>query len=144
MDEVTFELSKKLGDNLMIDESGKDVDVHELLENVADLIFNDKKQVAAIFMQALTRTAENAQFREKVAVEYDENLVKFHNIFSGIQKSGQIPADVDITEAFKAIYGLTMGLAFIYHMLEKDHREAKKIWIESVERILMLRPGAAR
>lgn len=143
MEEVTFELVRKLSYNLKTDKSGKDVGIHELLEHIADFIFADKDPVAPIFMQALTKAAQDARFRERIGKRYDETLLVLSEDFLKRQKSGQIPEEVDITMAVRAIYGLTMGLAFIYHMLEKDRREAKNVWIESVERILLMRPGTS-
>ncbi len=109
-----------------------------MLSQIADAIFTTKDPVAPIFMQALARAAQDAPFRERIGKRYDETLISLHEEFQKRQKTGQIPEEVDIKTAVRAIYGLTLGLAFIYHMLGKDRREAKKDWLESAERILTL------
>jgi hypothetical protein len=76
-------------------------------------------------MQALVRAAEDAHFRERIGKRYDETLVGLYEDLAWRQNSGQIPKEVDVTTAVRAIYGMMLGLAFIYHMLGKDHWEEK-------------------
>ncbi|MFA6362273.1 TetR/AcrR family transcriptional regulator [Methanoregula sp.] len=141
MEEAAFELIKTLKCSLKTDSAGNEADIHEVLSQIADAIFTTKDPVAPIFMQALARAAQDAPFRERIGKRYDETLISLHEEFQKRQKAGQIPEEVDIKTAVRAIYGLTLGLAFIYHMLGKDRREAKKDWLESAERILLISPG---
>ncbi|HNX17298.1 MAG TPA: TetR/AcrR family transcriptional regulator [Methanoregula sp.] len=136
MDEVAFELAKRFRDRFHTDRSEKIVGIHELLEDIAEFVFSDKEAVAPLFMQALERAVQDAKFRDHMAEKYDDSILQFREVFIKAQKSGQIPEEVNITMAVQAIYGLTLGLAFIYQMLEKDQSEAKQLWIGSVERIL--------
>lgn len=140
MEEAAFELVKNLKCTLKTDINGNEADIRELLSQVADAIFSSKDPVAPVFMQALARAAQDEQFRERIGKRYDETLITLHEEFKKRQAAGQIPAEVDIRTAVRAIYGLTLGLAFIYHMLGKDRREAKKDWLASAERILMIGP----
>ncbi|MFA5253119.1 MAG: TetR/AcrR family transcriptional regulator [Methanoregula sp.] len=140
MEEVAVELVKHLGHSLKTVSAEKETDIHEMLTHVAEAIFSGKEPAATIFMQALARAAQDLQFRERICKGYDDTLIKLRDEFEKRQKAGQIPAEVDIRTAVRAIYGMTLGLAFIYHMLEKDRSEAKKDWLISTERILMLVP----
>jgi len=140
MEEAVYELVKSLKYSIKSDGACHEGDIHEMLEYVADAIFTGKNPVAPVFMQALARAAQDEQFRERIGKRYDETLVALHEEFEKRQADGQIPAEVDIRTAVRAIYGLTLGLAFIYHMLGKDRREAKNDWMASAERILMLSP----
>ena len=140
MEEAVYELVKSLKYSLTSDSAGHEVDIHEMLASVADAIFAGRNPVAPIFMQALARAAQDEQFRERIGNRYDEILVTLHEEFQKRQEAGQIPAGVDIRTAVRAIFGLTLGLAFIYHMLGKDRREARTDWLVSAERILKISP----
>ncbi|MFA7694504.1 MAG: TetR/AcrR family transcriptional regulator [Methanoregula sp.] len=143
MDEVALELVKNLSYTIKTDNAGNEAGIHEFLERIADIIFTNKDPVAPVFMQALSRAAHDEQFRERIGKRYDETLVKLREEFLQRQQKGQIPKEVDIRTAVRALYGLTLGLAFIYHMLGKDRREAKTDWLASAERILMLAPDTS-
>lgn len=140
MEEVAVELVKHLGHSLKTVSAEKGTGIHELLAHIAEMIFSGKEPAATIFMQALDRAARDTQFRERICKGYDDTLIKLREEFEKRQKAGQIPAEVDIRTAVRAIYGLTLGLAFIYHMLGKDRSEAMKDWRISAERILMIGP----
>jgi len=140
MEEVAVELVKHLSYSLKTASAETESDIHALLELIAESIFSGKEPAAPIFMQALARAAQDEQFRDRICKGYDDTLVKLRDEFEKRQAAGQIPAEVDIRTAVRAIYGLTLGLAFIYHMLGKDRREAKKDWLISTERILMIAP----
>ena len=140
MEEAAFELVKSLKCSLKTDSNGNDAEIREMLDQIADAIFSSRYPVAPVFMQALVRAAQDEQFRERIGKRYDETLTDLHGEFKKRQEAGQIPTQVDIRTAVRAIYGLTLGVAFIYHMLGKDRREAKADWLASAERILMLAP----
>ena len=138
MEEAVYELVKSLKYSLKSDSAGHEADIHKMLAAIADAIFAGRNPVAPIFMQALARAAQDEQFRERIGNRYDEILVNLHEEFQKRQEAGQIPAGVDIRTAVRAIFGLTLGLAFIYHMLGKDRREARTDWLASAERILKI------
>ena len=141
MEEAAFELVKNLRYAIKEEScGGAEADIYGLLGQVADTIFSSKDPAAPVFMQALVRASQDDAFRERIGKRYDETLITLYEEFKRRQAAGQIPAEVDIRTAVRAIYGLTLGLAFIYHMLGKDRREAKKDWLVSAERILMLPP----
>lgn len=140
MEEAVYELVKSLKYSLKSDSAGHEADIHKMLAAIADAIFSGRNPVAPIFMQALARAAQDEQFRERIGNRYDEILVTLHEEFQKRQEAGQIPAGVDIRTAVRAIFGLTLGLAFIYHMLGKDRREARTDWLVSAERILKISP----
>ena len=140
MEEAVYELVKSLKYSLKSDSAGHEADIHKMLAAIADAIFSGRNPVAPIFMQALARAAQDEQFRERIGNRYDEILVTLHEEFQKRQEAGQIPAGVDIRTAVRAIFGLTLGLAFIYHMLGKDRREARTDWLASAERILKISP----
>lgn len=140
MEEAVYELVKSLKYSLKSDSAGHETDIHKMLAAIADAIFAGRNPVAPIFMQALARAAQDEQFRERIGNRYDEILVNLHEEFQKRQEAGQIPAGVDIRTAVRAIFGLTLGLAFIYHMLGKDRREARTDWLASAERILKISP----
>jgi hypothetical protein len=56
----------------------------------------------------------------------------------GLNRHCRTPAEVDLHEAARAIYSMTMGLGLFTHVLGKDAMTAKKTWMTSVERVLLL------
>lgn len=56
----------------------------------------------------------------------------------GLNQHCRNPAEVDLHEAARAIYSMTMGLGLFTHVLGKDAMIAKKTWMTSVERVLLL------
>jgi len=81
---------------------------------------------------------EDPVFREKISGLLEENSSIIVAAFARFQESGQIPDEVDLPSAVRAIYAMTIGLGLMTHVLGKDAATGKRVWIESVERILII------
>jgi len=115
-------------------------DIHEVLDRVADFIFLQPKPFIPIFIQAMAGLPEDPAFRKKIDSLLEENSALIGTAIARFQKSGQIPGDVDLDEAVRAIYALTIGLGMMTHILGKDPEKGRTAWIMATERILKIGP----
>nr|WP_321350452.1 TetR/AcrR family transcriptional regulator [uncultured Methanoregula sp.] len=115
-------------------------DIHEVLDRAADFIFLQPKPFIPIFIQAMAGLPEDPVFRKKIDSLLEENSALIETAIARFQKSGQIPGDVDLDEAVRAIYALTIGLGMMTHILGKDPEKGRTAWIMATERILKIGP----
>ncbi|MFA4860199.1 TetR/AcrR family transcriptional regulator [Methanoregula sp.] len=115
-------------------------DIHEVLDRAADFIFLQPKPFIPIFIQAMAGLPEDPVFRKKIDSLLEENSALIETAIARFQKSGQIPGDVDLDEAVRAIYALTIGLGMMTHILGKDPEKGRMAWIMATERILKIGP----
>lgn len=137
MQDVIVAMIRKLRDHFLSNLSGDD-DIHTVLDKLGDFIFMQPKPFIPIFIQAIAGMPRDPVFLERISSLFDENAAMIVDALSRYQKSGQIPEEVDLTDAARAIYCMTMGLGLFTHVLKKDARLAKQAWVSSVERILVL------
>jgi AcrR family transcriptional regulator len=137
MQDVIVAMIRKLRDHFLANLSGGD-DIHVVLNNLGDFIFMQPKPFIPIFIQAIAGMPKDPVFLERISSLFDENAAMIVDALAKYQKNGQIPDEVDLTDAARAIYCMTMGLGLFTHVLKKDARLAKQAWITSVERILVL------
>lgn len=108
------------------------------LEGLGDLIFLEPKPFVPILIQAFAGMPRDPAFLRRISALFDENSDIIVRELSRFQEKGQIPAEVDLKEATRAIYCMTIGLAFTAHVLGKDVRVTRQVWLNSVERMLLL------
>jgi len=137
MQDVLIAMIRRLRDHFLAALSGDD-DIHAVLESLGDFIFLQPKPFVPIFIQAIAGMPKDPVFLEKISALFDENAILIVDALARYQKNGQIPEDVDLKDATRAIYCMTMGLGLFTHVLKKDARLARQAWISSVERILLL------
>ncbi len=137
MQDVIVAMIRRLRDHFLSNLSGED-DIYTVLDNLGNFIFMQPKPFIPIFIQAIAGMPRDPVFLERISSLFDENAAMIVEALSKYQKNGQIPDGVDLTDAARAIYCMTMGLGLFTHVLKKDARLAKQAWLTSVERILML------
>jgi AcrR family transcriptional regulator len=137
MQDVIIAMIRRLRDHVLTHLSS-DPDIYVALERVAEFIFLQPKPFIPVFIQAISTVPKDLAFRKKIIPLFDENMALIVNALARFQKDGQIPAEVDLPEAARAIYSLTMGLGLFTHVLGKDAMVARQTWMTSVERILLL------
>jgi len=115
--------------------------IQAALERTAEFIFLHPKPFVPVFIQAIANIPKDSGFLEDVSRLFDENSSLFIDALERFRKKGQIPEDVDMAAAVRAIYAMTMGLGLMTHLLKKDPEITKKVWIESAGRILLLGKG---
>jgi AcrR family transcriptional regulator len=137
MQDVIIAMIRRLRDHVLTNLSS-DPDIYVALERVAEFIFLQPKPFIPVFIQAISAVPKDLAFRKKIIPLFDENMALIVNALARFQKDEQIPAEVDLPEAARAIYSLTMGLGLFTHVLGKDAMVARQTWMTSVERILLL------
>lgn len=137
MQDVLIAMIRRLRDHFLAALSGED-DFHTVLEGLGDFIFLQPKPFVPIFIQAIAGMPKDPVFLEKISALFDENAILIVDALARYQENGQIPKEVDLKDAARSIYCMTMGLGLFTHVLKKDARLAKQAWIMSVERILLL------
>jgi AcrR family transcriptional regulator len=144
MQDVIFEMIRTIRDQMLNGLSG-DSDVNAALDRVSDFIFLQLKPIIPVFIQAVASSVtKDTAFREKIIGLIDENSILIIAALKRYQDAGQIPKDVDLSSAVRAIYGMTMGLAMMTHVLGKDARQGKQVWMTATERILQIKPSKGR
>lgn len=137
MQDVLIAMIRRLRDHFLAALSDED-DIRAVLERLGDFIFLQPKPFVPIFIQAIAGMPKDPVFLEKISALFDENAILIVDALVRYQENGQIPDDVDLKDAARAIYCMTMGLGLFTHVLKKDARLARQAWISSVERILLL------
>ncbi|MDD3135745.1 MAG: TetR/AcrR family transcriptional regulator [Methanoregula sp.] len=117
-------------------------DIHSMIRNLADLVFEQQKPYATIFYQLPMRLPQDPLCREEFARIFDNNRILIRDCLARKNAEGKLSRDVDPETASSTIIALTLGLRISSLFLGKDADTAKKIWIDSVERILLIGPGA--
>ena len=116
-------------------------DIHGAIERLAAFIFLQPKPFIPVFFQAIATMPRNPAFLREISALFDENSALFVQELARFRERGQIPADVDLVDAARAIYCMTIGLGLSTHMLGKDAEVSRRIWIDTVERILHIVPA---
>lgn len=140
MQEVFFEVIRTIRDQLL-DSLSDDLDIHTALDRASDFLFIQAKPMMPVFIQAIASSIiKDTEFREKVNGLIDENSALIVAAMTRYQKAGQIPDNVDIPSAVRAIYGMSMGLGMMTHVLGRDAREGKQAWVSAAEQMLRITP----
>lgn len=125
--------------NQMMDEISDIDECEQSLEIIADTIFFKMKSILPAFIQAMaSNLVKENEFKTKLSALLEENINYIIAFLSQYQQKGQIPEEVDLRSAIFAIYGMTMGLGLMTHILGKDPKIMRDIWLESARKNLKL------
>lgn len=140
MQDVFLMLVRRIRDHVLANlENEKDVNT--ALDQIADFIFLQPKPFIPIFLQAVASMPKDPVLQKKVSDLFDENNALISAAIRRYQDDGQIPPEVDLSTVAMAIYPLTIGLGMITHVMGKDPQKARKTWLHTVRRILMIETG---
>ena len=143
MQDVLIEMIRIIRDQILDGLSGES-DIHAALDRLAGFIFLEPKPFIPIFIQAVAGIPKDPVFMARITGLLDENSVLIVAALSRYQDSGQIPKDVELSSAVRAIYAMTIGLGLMTHVLGKDPALTKQAWMDAVERILELERRTGR
>ena len=115
-------------------------DIHITILNLADLFFEEQKRYAAIFYQLQARLPQDLRFREEFSRFFNNNRILLRDRLARMKAEGKLSQDADPEAASSTIIAMTMGLRMSTFCLGREVDEAKKMWIDSVERILGIGP----
>lgn len=116
-------------------------DIHKIIRNLAELIFEQQKPYATIFYQLPLRLPQDPSYRKEFLHIFDNNRILIRDCLARMKTEGKLPQNVDPEAASSTIIAMTIGLRISALFLGKDSDAAKKTWIDSVERILGIGPG---
>ena len=135
--EVIFEVLRKIRINLVAIFK-KDGDIHQVIRQMADLIFEQQKPYTAIFCQIPSKIPLEFDYRDEFLECYNRNVHIIRDFLSEMKKNGKLSPDIDSDSAAEVILALAMGLRIKTLFLGRDINTTKKMWINTVERILLL------
>lgn len=115
-----------------------DNDIHRIIRNLAELLFEQQKPYANIFFQLPARMRQDAKNHEEFAHFFDKSRTVIRDSLTRIKSDGELLRAVDPDAAAYMIIAMTMGLLTSSDFLEMDVNVAKKIWIDTVERYLLI------
>ena len=140
MQDVIIEMIRTIRTN-MVEDFVNESDVHTALNQFSNFIFLHMRPIMPVFIQAIASARlKDPVFKEYVSGLLDENNILFIAALDRYQKAGQIPREVELSSAVRAIYGMSMGLGMITQVLEKDARQSKQVWVDAAGKILLLGP----
>jgi len=113
-------------------------DSHTTILNLADLFFEQQKRYATIFYQLQARLPQDPRFREDFTRFFNNNRLLIRDRLIRMKAEGKLSQDVDPEMASISIIAMTMDLRASTFCLGRDTDEAKKMWIDSVTRLLGL------
>jgi len=113
-------------------------DIHGIVRDLAELVFEKQKPYANIFFQLPIRLPQDSRYREEFAGIFDNNRILIRDCLARMKTQGKLSRRVDPEAVSSAIIALTMGLRVSSLFLGRDPGKAKKVWIDSVERLLLI------
>ena len=120
---------------------GQEEDIHVIVRNLAGLLFERQNAYANIFFLLPTKRPQDPEYREEFIHIFDTCRVLIRDCFARVKTKGNLSREVDPDTATYMIIAMSMGLLTSSDFLEMDVDAAKKIWIDAVERLLLIGPG---
>jgi Transcriptional regulator len=115
-----------------------DNDIHRIIRNLAELLFEQQKPYANIFFQLPARMRQDAKNHEEFAHFFDKSRTVIRDSLTRIKSDEGLLRAVDPDAAAYMIIAMTMGLLTSSDFLKMDVNVAKKIWIDTVARYLLI------
>ena len=137
--EVTLEVVRNIQAGLEIIFAYDD-DIQRIIQNLADMLFEQQKSNANIFFQLPARLRQNPKNREEFAHIFNNSRIIMRDCLARVKSQGNLLQMIDPNKATYMIIAITMGLLTSSDFLEMDADKAKEIWIDAVERLLLIRP----
>jgi len=135
--DVLFEVFRNIRSELETTLADDD-DIHHIIRNLAELLFEKQKFYANLFFQLPFRLIQDPRNREEFAIIFDKSRSVIRDCLARAKSREKLPRDVDPDEAACIIIAMTMGLQFGSPSMGMDVNAEKKIWIRTVERFLLI------
>ncbi|MFA5237148.1 MAG: TetR/AcrR family transcriptional regulator [Methanoregula sp.] len=114
-------------------------DIWQIIQNYANLLFNQQTKYAKLLANLPLRFLEDPKQRKKIAVLVGTSSIILRDSLARAQSRGEIPHQVNLDRVTRLIISITVGLQISSVFIENtDLNTEKDLWIEAVERILML------
>ncbi|MDD1724703.1 MAG: TetR/AcrR family transcriptional regulator [Methanospirillum sp.] len=138
--EVIYEVFRRLKINL-VSVCRKSEDIHQVVREIAELIFEQQRPYTAIFCQIPSQIPHDGEHRSDFIRLYDQNAGVIRDFLQEMKIKGNISPHIDADSAADIILALTIGLRIKTLFLGRDSHIAKLMWIQTIERILLIEPA---
>jgi AcrR family transcriptional regulator len=119
-------------------------DIYQIIRDIADLTFNQKKYYGPAFIQLLAQLSQHPKQRKKIARIFKTHSIILRDALIRAKAKGDLLPRVDPDEAVRMIFAISMGISLGSIMMEEEDTEGdKRIWINAVERCLLIAGNAA-
>jgi AcrR family transcriptional regulator len=118
-----------------------DDDIYRIIRNLAELLFEQQKPYANIFFQLPTRLRQGPKNHEEFVHVFDNSRIFIRDCLARMKSQGELLRAVDPDAAAYMIIAMTMGLLTSSDFLKMKVNAAKEIWIDTLERYLLIRSG---
>lgn len=122
----------------------QDEDIHLIIRNLAELLFEQQKPYASIFFLLPTRRPQDPKYRGEFIHIFDNCRILIRDCLARVKARGNVSREVDPDTATYMIIAMSMGLLTSSDFLEMGVDAAKKIWIDAVQRLLLIGPDNTR
>ena len=117
----------------------QDKNIRQIFRDYADQAFIRQTRYSAILSNLPLRFLEDPEKRQELARFFKDYSAIVRDSLARAQEKGEIPPRVDLDHATRLINALPIGLKVSSIFLDKlDPASEKELWIEAVERILLL------
>jgi len=116
-------------------------DIHLIIRNLAELLFDQQKPYASIFFLLPSRPSPDPKHPEEFVHMFDKSRILLRDGLVRLKSKRELPPEVDPDAANYMIIAMTMGMITSSRFLEMDSNIVKKIWIEAMDRYLLIEPG---
>lgn len=113
----------------------------EIFSRITDLEYGDLKRYTNIISQMVTTVPQDPELQALYSTMFDKNVAFIGSQISRMQKKGTVSAEIAPEEAARAILALVIGLRITELHLKKDPEQLKRIWFDSVSRLLSPKTG---
>jgi AcrR family transcriptional regulator len=114
-------------------------DIRQLIHNYANFLFIHHAKYANILSNLPVRFIQNPRERKKIAVFFRTNTNIIRSCLARAKSRGEIPQQVNLDRATRLINAIIIGLHISSVFIETTDMDTEKdLWIEAVERILLL------
>ena len=117
----------------------QDGDIRQKVEELASLLFEERKSYTNIFFQLPVLVHQNPKARDELSEIFHMIRVVIHDYLVRKKNEGMLSQKVDPDEATRIIFAITIGLNFSSLVMElQDIHTIRKTWIDTVKRSLLI------
>ena len=114
-------------------------DIHLIIQNIADLNFNQKKHCGPVFNQLIAQLSQQPKQRKKITRIFKNHWIIVRDGLIRAKSKGDLLPQIDPDEVVRMIFAISMGLSLSSIMMDNEDTEGeKRIWLDAVERCLLI------
>ncbi len=138
--DVTLEVVRNIQTGLETILTSND-DILRIIQRLAKLLFEQQKSNASIFFQLPARMGLDSKNREEFITIFNNSWMVIRDWIARMKSQEKLSRMVDPDVGANMIIAMTMGILTSSDFLQRDVDEAKKNWIDAVQKLLLIAPG---